>query len=60
MTKLKQFSNELDVLCAKDNNLWIGGVWCPTSSEALFPWDLGKSEFYRALEAAILKQGMID
>lgn len=59
MTKLRQFSNKLDVLCAKENNPWTGGVRCLTSGKALFPWDLGQGEFYRALQAAIPKQGMI-
>lgn len=64
MTKLKQLSNEFDVLYSRKNNLRIGegGVYSalPTqehSSQRI----LGKSKFYRTSERVRVtrKQGMI-
>ena len=42
MAKLKQFSNEFDVLYSRDNNLGIGGVQGLTISGALFLRGLGQ------------------
>jgi len=42
MTKLKQFWNKLDVNYSRENNLWVEGVQCLTSSEALFLRDFGQ------------------
>lgn len=45
--KLKQVSNEFVVFYSKENNAWIGGVQCVTSSGALYSGILDKSWFYR-------------
>lgn len=38
MTKMKQFSNEFAVLYSRENNPWIRGIACLTSSGGLFLW----------------------
>lgn len=61
MTKIIQFNNKFDVLYSRENNPWIGGVPCLTSTRVLFPKDFEQdqvvwSELYRE---ATQKQGMI-
>lgn len=52
MTKLRQFSNKLHVLCARKT---IHGLGEYRTSPAVRIW--AKSRFYRALKAATQKQG---
>lgn len=55
MTKLKQFSNEFDVLYSRENNPWTGGTQGLTSSDTLCQRILGKS----ALKGSMWKQDTI-
>ena len=58
MTKLKQFSYKIDILYSRENKPWIEVVQFLISRGELFPRDLGKTKFYRALEEAMWRQGM--
>lgn len=55
MIKVKQLSNEFDVLYWRERNSWIGGIQCFINSEGLWIW--GKSKFYRVLDVAMWKTG---
>ena len=60
MTKLKQFSNEFDALYSRENNPWIEGVQCLTSSGVFFLRDVwARVSSYRMLEEATWEWGMI-
>ena len=45
MAKLKQFSNEFDILYSSKNNPWVGGVQCLISSGDSSRGIWGESEF---------------
>ena len=57
MTKLKQFSNELNALHSKENNPWIGEYSASQAAEHPSWANPGESEFCRVL-VAMRKQGM--
>lgn len=57
MAKLKQFGNEFDALYSRESSPRIEGPQCHISSGTFLLGTLGKSEFYRALEAATRRQG---
>ena len=59
MTKLKDFSDEFDVPYIRENNPWISRLQCSQAVELSSRGNLVKSEFYRAFEAAVRKQGLI-
>ena len=54
MTKIKQFSNEFDVLYPRENNPWIGITSPAVEHYSEEIW--GKSKFYGALEKATWKR----
>lgn len=59
MTKIEQFSNGFDVLYLRENSPRIGGVRSLTAVAHCSRGIWGNSEFYRALEGATWKQGVI-
>lgn len=59
MIKLKQFSNEFDVLYSREDSPWMGECRAARAGEPS-SWGIwGRSEFYRMLEEASSTQGMI-
>lgn len=60
MPKPKQPRNKFDMLDPRENSPQIGGALFLISSGVLFRGIWGKSEFYKALQAATQKQDMIN
>lgn len=58
-TKLKQFSNDFDVLDAREGDPWIEGVQCQQPMEDSSRRVCGEGKLYRVLEEAGQKQGLI-
>lgn len=59
MTKIKQFSNKLHVLCLRETNPWIGECSTSQAVEHSSQGILGQSKFYKVTEAVETGHGCL-
>lgn len=56
ITKLKQFSNEFDVLHSRENNQWVRGLYCLTNKGALPDGLWARASFTECLLAVAMQK----